>query len=299
MIRLIRSLTWLTSVLILVTLIAAMGACRGSDAPTPELATPTVVLNHNRAPAGSPVEITYKFVVAGDARFDKDYRVMVHIVDTDEELMWTDDHNPPVPTTQWKAGQTVEYTRTVFVPIFPYVGDAGIYIGLYSADDQKRAPLHGQDMGQRAYKVGTINLLPQTENLFTVFKEGWHPAEVADSSAAVEWQWTKKEATLAFKNPKKDAVLYLELDSPGKTLHGPQQVQVTMGGQALDSFTLQPDEIVLRKVALPLARMGEAELTELQLSVDKTFVPVLVSNANSKDRRELGVRVFHAFVDYR
>jgi hypothetical protein len=38
--------------------------------------------------------------------------------------MWTDDHTPPVPTTQWKPGQTVEYTRTVFIPIFPYVGDA-------------------------------------------------------------------------------------------------------------------------------------------------------------------------------
>ena len=154
-------------------------------------------------------------------------------------------------------------------------------------------------MGQRAYKVGTINLLPQTENLFTVFKEGWHPAEVADSSAAVEWQWTKKEGTLAFKNPKKDAVLYLDLDSPGKALHGAQQVQVIMGGQALDSFTLEPDETMLRKVALPSARMGDGELTELQVSVDKTFVPVLVSNSNSKDKRELGVRVFHAFVDSR
>jgi hypothetical protein len=297
MTRLIRPLTWLpTSVLMVASLVAG---CRKSDAPTPALATPTVILNHDRAPAGSPLEITYKFVVTNDARFDKDYRVMVHVVDTDEELMWTDDHNPPVPTTQWKAGQTVEYARTVFVPIFPYVGDAGIYIGLYSTTDQKRALLHGQDMGQRAYKVGTINLLPQTENLFTVFKEGWHPAEVADSTAAVEWQWTKKEGTLAFKNPKKDAVLYLDVDSPGKALHGPQQVQVTMGGVTLDSFTLQPDETMLRKVALPSARMGSGELTELQVSVDKTFVPVLVSNSNSKDKRELGVRVFHAFVDSR
>ena len=41
---------------------------------------------------------------------------MVHVVDTDEELMWTDDHHPPTPTSQWKPGQTIEYTRTVFVP---------------------------------------------------------------------------------------------------------------------------------------------------------------------------------------
>jgi hypothetical protein len=295
--RLIRPVTWLSMSIVIVGLLVA--GCRKSDSPSLALATPSLILNRDRAPAGSPLEITYKFVMTSDARFDKDYRVMVHVVDTDEELMWTDDHNPPVPTTQWKAGQTVEYTRTVFIPIFPYVGDAGIYVGLYSTADQKRAPLRGQDMGQRAYKVGTINLLPQTENLFTVFKEGWHPAEVADSSAAVEWQWTKKEATLAFKNPKKDAVLYLELDSPGKDLHGAQQVQATMGGQTLDSFTLQPDEAMLRKVALPAARMGTGELTELQLSVDKTFVPVLVSNSTSKDKRELGVRVFHAFVDSR
>ena len=41
-----------------------------------------------------------------------------------------------------------------------------------------------------------------------------------------EWQWTKKVATLAFKNPKKDSVFYFDLDSPGKNLHGDQQVQV-------------------------------------------------------------------------
>ena len=56
--------------------------------------------------------------------------MFVHVVDTDDELMWTDDHNPPTPTTQWKPGQTIEYTRTVFVPVFPYVGDATIQLGL-------------------------------------------------------------------------------------------------------------------------------------------------------------------------
>ena len=39
-------------------------------------------------------------------------------------------------------------------------------------------------------------------------------------------------------------------------------------------------------------------MAELVISVDKTFVPAVV-NASSKDPRELGVRVFHAFVDPR
>jgi hypothetical protein len=279
-----------------VLLALASPACRKSEAPVPAVATPSGALSRDRAPAGSPVDITYRFVVAAGASFDRDYRVMVHMVDTDEELMWTDDHNPPVPTSQWKPGQTIEYTRTIFVPIFPYVGDAGIYVGLYSTADQRRLPLTGQDMGQRSYKVGTLNLLPQTENLFTVFKEGWHPAETAAQNTAVEWQWTKKEATLSFKNPRKDALLYLDLDSPGKALHGAQQVQVSMGGQALDEFTLQPDEQQLRKVPLPAARMGDADMAELQIAVDQTFVPASVGGDN-KDKRELGVRVFHAFVD--
>ena len=146
---------------------------------------------------------------------------MVHVVDTDEELMWTDDHNPPVPTTQWKQGQQIEYTRTVFVPIYPYVGEASIEVGLYSTTNQKRLPLAGDDVGKRAYKVGRLQLTPQTENVFTVFKDGWHPAEVAEHNASVEWQWTKKQATLSFKNPRKDSVFYLELDNPGTVQRAP------------------------------------------------------------------------------
>jgi hypothetical protein len=277
---------------------AALG-CGGSDEAAPAVATPTVSLSHDRAAAGSPIEVTYKFAVAGDAKFDENYRVLVHVVDADEELMWTDDHDPPTPTTQWKPGQTVEYTRTVFVPVFPYVGDATIQVGLYSPTSQKRLTLVGDDAGQMAYRVGHVQLTPQTDNLFTVFKEGWHPAETADRNIAVEWQWTKKEGTLAFKNPRKDAVFYLDVDSPNGNLHGEQQVTVTLGGQQVDQFTLKPDERMLRKVNLQAAQMGTEEMSELHIGVDQTFIPLQVPGSNSKDPRELGIRVFHAYIDPR
>jgi hypothetical protein len=45
--------------------------------------------------------------------------------------------------------------------------------------------------------------------------------------------------------------------------------------------------------------MSTADMAELHIVVDKTFFPAQVSGANSKDPRELGVRVFHAFVDAR
>ena len=90
--------------LLVAFLLVSAGACRRREADAPPVATPSITLNHDRAPLGSPLDITYKFVVASDAKFDEDYRVMAHVVDTDEEMIWTDDHNPPVPTRQWKPG---------------------------------------------------------------------------------------------------------------------------------------------------------------------------------------------------
>jgi hypothetical protein len=214
-------------------------------------------------------------------------------------MIWTDDHNPPLPTSQWKPGQTVEYTRTVFVPVYPYVGEATIQIGLYSTKNQKRLPLVGQDNGQRAYEVARFQLQPQTENLPSVFKEGWHNAEVVENNAAVQWQWTKKDAVFAFKNPKKDCVFYFDVDNPGTVLTEPQRIRLTLNGKPLDEFTIQPKKEELRKIPIKADQLGDIENAEVHISVDKSYIPALVPAANNKDSRELGVRVFHAFVDPR
>jgi hypothetical protein len=282
----------------LVIATGALAACRRKEAPLPPLATPSVSLNHDKAPLGSPIDITYRFVVANDAHFAEDYRVMVHVVDADDELIFAFDHNPPKPTSQWKPGETIEYTRTVFIPIYPYVGEASIQVGLHSTVNQKRLPLAGEDVGQHAYKVARIQLQPQTENVFSVFKDGWHRPEFAEHNATVEWQWTKKVATITFKNPKKDSVFYFDVDNPGSVFNEPQQVRITMGGQVVDEFTLQPKQPELRKIPLKAAQLGDGDVSELVVSVDKTYVPAVLMSS-SKDPRELGVRVFHAFVDPR
>jgi hypothetical protein len=280
-------------ILILATVFPA--ACR-NEPPTPPVAKPSVALSRQAAPLGSPVDITYRFVVSNDAKFDEDYRVMLHVVDADDELMWTDDHDPPTPTTQWKPGQTVEYTRTRFVPIYPYVGDAGLQIGLYSVKTQTRLTLDGEDAGQRAYRVGRLQLQPQSENIYTVFKDGWHPAEVAEHNSAVEWQWTRKQATVAFKNPRKDATFYLDVDNPGGVFNENQKVTVTSGGTVLDEFEVTPQKPILRRIAIKADQMGAAEMAELRVTVDKTFIPMQITGGASKDPRELGIRVFHAFI---
>jgi hypothetical protein len=144
-----------------------------------------------------------------------------------------------------------------------------------------------------------VQLLPQTDNLLTIFKDGWHQAEVAGDNATIEWQWTKKDATLAFRNPKRSATFSLDVDSPGGEFHGPQQIQVALNGQVIDEFTLGVGERLLRRIQLTPSQLGEADMAELQIRVDKPWIPAQVAGGASSDKRELGVRVFHAFVDPR
>jgi hypothetical protein len=276
---------------------AGFAGCRRAAAPVPSVATPTVTLSRAKVPLGAPVDITYRFAVAGDApAFAENHRVFVHVVDADEKLLWTDDHDPPTPTVQWKPGQTIEYVRTVFVPVRPYIGPASIHLGLYSPASQRRLTLAGQDAGQQAYKVATLDILPQNEAVFSVMKDGWHSAETPPNNDQVEWSWTSKnQATIAFRNPRQDAVFYLEVDNPSTTFPDGQRVQVTLGKETVDEFTLPPSRPILRKIPLSADTLGAEDLVELKVGVDKVFVPAQV-NPSSTDARQLGIRVFHAVV---
>lgn len=273
----------------------AAAGCGGQEDTAPAQGALTVQLSRSRIALGSPVEVTYKFTVAPDAGALGNRKAFVHFLDADGEQMWTDDHDPPTPTTGWKPGQTVEYTRTVFAPVYPYVGPAKIVAGLYDTASGERVKLSGTDAGGRAYAVAQFELLPQTENVFLIFKDGWHAVEAAADNSMVEWQWTKKEATLAFRNPRRDSTLYFQADNPGKAATAATQVEIRLGDQVLETVKLVADGPV-HKVALPAAALGAGDMVELRLVIDQTFVPALEPGAASNDPRELGARVFHAFV---
>src|ERR671910_3013979 len=115
--------------------LASSAACRREEPEPPPVATPSFSVKQTRVPLGSPVEVTYKFVMEKNApAIPENFRVFVHFLDADNERMWTDDHDPPTPTTQWKPGQTIEYTKTMFVPVYPYQGATTVLMGLYSID---------------------------------------------------------------------------------------------------------------------------------------------------------------------
>lgn len=277
--------------LLVCALVIAMLGCHRGEPSAPAVATPSVRLNKDKAAIGSPLKITYQFVVAKDAAVDGDYLVFMHVLDPEGEKLWQDDHTPAVPTSQWKPGQTVEYTRTIFVPNYPYIGDVNIRVGLYNATSGKRLTLDAPEAGQQEYLVGKLSLLPQAENIFLIYKDGWHPAEFDSNDPLSEWQWSKQAGTIAFRNPRRDALFYLETDARVDLFNPPQQVTVRVGGAPVATFAADNKDRSLRTFPIPAAQFGDGEMTEIVVEVNRTFT------GTGGDSRELGIRVYHAFIE--
>jgi hypothetical protein len=272
--------------------VSTAAACGGRGDDQPPVATPTVTFNKDRAAIGSPLTITYRFDVA-DRKIDGDYWVFVHVLDPEGERLWGDDHQPPVRTSTWQPGKRVEYTRTIFVPNYPYIGPSRVRVGLYMPATGERLTLSGNEVYSREYLVGELEILPQSENIFLIYKEGWHQTEVSSQDPTVEWTWTRKSAAISFRNPKRDATLYVEFDARTDLFDTPQQVTARIGDQILGTFAADSKDTKLVTMPIDAAQLGTAEVTELVLDVDRTFQP------GGSDMRELGIRVFHAFVEPR
>ncbi|HEY5618198.1 MAG TPA: hypothetical protein VIK60_09640 [Vicinamibacterales bacterium] len=283
--------------LLLVT--GAAAACSRAPEKVIPVATPAVMLSKPVAAIGSPIEMRYRFAVASDApALIEDYLVFVHFLDGDGALMWTDDHEPATPTRQWKPGSTIEYARTMFIPKFPYVGETTVEVGIYSPTSGDRLPLAGPTEGQRSYRVATFDMRLESDPLVVVFNNGWYETEVAAEGAGREWQWSRKDATLSFRNPKKAVRLYLQTDQPvSEAFTEPQQVETRIGQTVVDRFMLPPGGSELRRVDIAAEQLGATDTIEMTISVDKTFVPAAIPTLKSTDPRELGIRVYRAFVE--
>ena len=287
MIRVARCLS--VSIVLCAALLVA--ACGQKGDAEPAVATPSVTTNKDKAPIDSVVTLTYKFVVAPNAKFDKDYWVFMHVLDPEGEQMWTDDHQPPTPTSQWKPGQTIEYTRTIFVPNYPYIGEANVRLGLYDMSSGKRLVLNAPEVSRREYLVDKFQIQASSENIFLIYKDGWHPAEVDAKNPQVQWTWTKKTATISFKNPKKDSTLFLQYDARVDLFNPPQEVTLSLGGQTFATFPADSKAPKLLTFPLTAAQLGTNDMVDLVFDVDKTFKP------GAPDPRELGIRVFHVYVE--
>ena len=286
----------------MVVSIAVITAACGESAPPPPVAKITVTPNKPRLPLGSPIDVHYRFELLPSAKLDGDYTVFVQVKNEAGDILWQDDHDPPVPTSQWKPGQAVEYTRTRFVPVVAHLGDAAIEAGLYRENErlvlEPAAAPSERESAERSYRVATLHLLPTSETVFVIYKTGWHPDEYAEDPT-ISWKWMQKTGVLSVRNPRKDVTLFLEYDGrPDLFADSPQQVTIAIGDQTVTTFAATASSPTLLRIPITAAQLGSSVLTDIRLELDRTFVPAKLP-AGGRDSRELGIRVYHAFVEER
>jgi hypothetical protein len=281
--------------------VLSLPACGSTDSATP-VAKVSFTPSATRVALGTPVELTYRFEMAPGASIAGDYTVFMHVETPDGTRLWGDDHLPPIPTSQWKPGQKIEYTRIRFVPPVAHLGEAVTRVGLYKGDE--RLPLEtsdGADKGSvsRAYRVGQLQLLPQQNSVTIAFAKGWYSVESPASDPSVTWQWSQKASALSFKNPRRDATLLLEFDAR-PDLAGGQAQQVTLASneKTITTWAADATERTLKRIPITAAQFGTADVIVLTLAVDRTFIPAKAGGGPG-DTRELGIRVYHAFLELR
>jgi hypothetical protein len=274
---------------------AAAGCGRRQTAEVNDI-VPRFEVNRGRAPLGSAVEITYTWQVEPTAKkLTQDHRAFVHFVDSHGVMLFEDDHAPVPPVTAWEPGQTYSYTRTKFIPVYPYVGDVDVRVGLSPVGKGERVMLKGEDAGLREFKVAKIELLPQTENIFLAYKEGWHSPESSPQNPSIERTWTKKDALTSFKNPKKDVIVYLEADTNSKAFDAPPVLTLAVNNKTGITIPIPNSEVFMRKILIKAADLGQEDWVDLRLSMNQSFVPKL-KGVNAHDDRELGLLVYHLYV---
>ena len=288
--------SWRTAAVLSLAALALLPACNRRKPAEVNDIVPKFEVNRPRAPLGSAVEETYTWQLDPTAKkFDQDHRAFVHFLDSHKVLLFDDDHVPVPPPSSWEPGKTYTYTRTKFIPIYPYVGDVDVRVGLQPVGRGERVALKGEDAGQREYSVGKMELLPQTENIFLVYKDGWHNPESSAQNPSLERTWTKKDALVSFKNPKKDIIVYLEADTNFKAFDQPPVLTVAVGGKSGLVVPIENSEVFLKKIRVKAADLGNEEWVDLRLGMNQSFVPKL-KGVNTHDDRELGLLVYHLYV---
>lgn len=269
----------------------AVAGCGGSgDTPRVDV-TPTLVLPDS-VPLGEPLDMRWSWTPGADFTAPAlDYKIFVHLVDPQGNILAQDDHFPPEPTSQWKAGTPIEYQRWLYVPELE-VEYVDLVVGLYERDN--RAEVQGPNGWNDSVTVHRLAIRAEDMTGIPVYMSGWHPLEEVADQDPDSWRWTEDVAKAVFTNPMKDAVLHLSAHGPFDEV-GAQTVVVKIGEQQLASIDVSNAENFIERIEIPAAAMGEGEWVELTLEISPVLVPKELDPASQDDRR-LGLQVFMLYL---
>lgn len=212
-----------------------------------------------------------------------------------KEMIVQDDHALPQPTSSWKKGDKISYSRTLFIPRFfnEYAFDykkeeiVRLTIGLTNT----RNPEEKTILLQKDLTVESA-----TDIAPAIFHDmGWYQPEIdtkAENPGETNWRWTTQKAVCIIENPHKN--YDLRINGGVSKNHIPDQtVIIKINDTVLDQFI--PETAKFNKIyTLTPEMLGEQDEFQLTIETDKTFIPSQVS-PGSTDERELGMQIYFLY----
>lgn len=275
---------------------AAVG-CGGDDVTRSVMASVELDVPES-VPQGSPFDIGYTWTPAEDFEPPpEDYRIFVHFEDPDGNIVTQDDHYPPLPTTQWVAGEPVTYRHWVYPAPGLRPDYFDLYVGMYD-DEGQVATLHDGSLENRPLVHSAVIRADDAAGI-PVPVDGFHDDETSltvEDPYVREWRWMGKEGVVAFSNPHGDAILHLRSLSPVDNLGSDAQtVTIRVGDREVASYEATDSSPHVRRFEIPAEVFGDGEWVDFTISVDEAFVPAEVVEG-SDDIRELGLQIFWMYL---
>ncbi|MCP4216232.1 MAG: hypothetical protein GY765_16410 [bacterium] len=243
------------------------------------------------------VKMNYKFVLADNfAGLSDDYKIFVHFWrNKNKEMLLGDDHVPEKPFSKWKKGDTLQYSRVIYIPKFlnefeiDFEGfeDIKLTVGIYNpkVKDSKIV------LSQRAISILTAS--SQAPEI--VHDEGWHQLEddlKAKDKDVRSWRWASGKAVCIIENKGKECLLIIK-GGVDKSKFQDQKIILRINDTVLEEFIPESARFSRKYIVSP-EMMGKEDEFKLTIETDKTFVPSAL-NPEIKDDRELGVQVFFLY----
>ncbi len=243
------------------------------------------------------VKMNYEFAVSPEFKgLSDDFKIYVHFWRPKaNEMLMGDDHSPELPFSQWKAGETIRYSRVIFIPKFLDEADldfeglekVNLSVGFHNPTvKDSKVELFHQVLDVQAASLNAPEM---------VYEEGWFQPETnlsVPNPANQNWRWTTQKAVCTMENPKTDSLLEIR-GGVNKEKAPDQKVIIKINEQVLEEFIPETSEFA-KKYILSKDMLGNGDELKLFIETDKTFIPKQ-SDPASTDDRELGVQVFFLY----
>ncbi len=241
-------------------------------------------------------EMQYDWRTSSDfVKIGEDYHVYVHFWHG-SNLLFQDDHIPPVTTSNWESGQEYSYERRIYIPSFidefdpSFKGEETLklVVGFYNPYD--RTGESKRDILEKKLKI----LPPPPETPEIIYESGWYDLEIDQNAELERWRWTAREARCIIDNPHRDALLVMR-GGVNKDVLPDQKVIFKINDMILDEF-VPAGSVFEKSYNIKQEMLGDKDEFILVIAADTTFIPAKIS-PDSSDERELGLQV--SFIYFR